>query len=110
MVKEKFTSCQFISLNFDSVLIRLQLDIIPDPDDRNDETELDGQLSADHNYTIKKIPALRCIDKRNQTVTEFKFDWIDIQKTDDILWAFQPFRFNVLFHIKQFLRVFHRST
>ncbi len=61
------------------------MDVVADPDDRHDESQLQSALPADKDNAVQKISALPSVCQRNQPVTELEFDRIHLQQIDDTL-------------------------
>ena len=80
MVKKDLSLCYLNTLNFNNVLIRIQLDIITQTDDRHNRTKFQGNLSTDHNNTVEKVATLIDICQWNNTITKLQFDWIYLKQ------------------------------
>ena len=62
----------------DNILIRIQLDIITKSDNRHHRAQLQSNLSSNHYDTIQQVTALIYVSKRNDTITKFQFNWINL--------------------------------
>ena len=60
------------------------MNIVTDTDGRHHKAELQCALAADHDNALQKVAALPGIDKRNQTVSDFKLHRINLQQRNDI--------------------------
>ena len=85
VVKKDFALCHLNTFNLDDILIRIELDVIAQTDDRHNRAKFQRDLSSDHNDTIQKIPALIDIRKRYDSIAKFQFNRIHLQKGNDIL-------------------------
>ena len=84
MVKQDFSLTDLNTFDLDDILIRIQLNIITQTDNRHHRTKFQRNLSSDHNHAIQQVTALVHIRQRNNTVTEFQLDGIHLQQTVDI--------------------------
>ena len=84
MVKQYLSLTDLNSLDFNNILIRVQLNIIPQSDNRYHRTKFQCYLSSDHHDTIQQVTTLVHIRQRDNSVTEFQFDRIHLQQAVDI--------------------------
>ena len=84
MVKQDLSLTDLNTFDLDDILVRIQLDIITQTDNRHYRTKFQRDLSSDHNHTIQQVTTLVHIRQRNNTVTEFQLDRIHLQETVDI--------------------------
>ena len=84
MVKQDFSLTDLNTFDLDDILIRIQLNIITQTDNRHHRTKFQRNLSSDHNHAIQQVTALVHIRQRNNTVTKFQLDGIHLQQTVDI--------------------------
>ena len=80
MVKQDFTVRYGDALNFNYILIRIQLDIIPQTNCRNNTAQFKCNLSSDQYHSVKQVSALIRIGQRNDSVTEFKLNLVNLKK------------------------------
>lgn len=78
MVKQDFSLTDLNTFDLDDILIRIQLNIITQTDNRHHRTKFQRNLSSDHNHAIQQVTALVHIRQRNNTVTEFQLDGIHL--------------------------------
>ena len=70
MVKEDLSLCHLDTLDLNNILVRIQLDIITQTDDRHNRTKFQGDLSTDHDNTVKKVATLIDICQQRKEVRE----------------------------------------
>ena len=80
MIKQYLAFTYLYALDLDYILVRVKLDVIPQTYDRNHGTEFKRNLASDHYDTVKKVTTLADIGQRDDTVSEFEFYRIDLQK------------------------------
>ena len=85
MVKQDLTLTDRNALDLDHILIGIKLNIITKTYHRNNTTKLQCDLTTNHNNTIQKITALIDIRQRNNSITKFKLDRVNLQQGNDIL-------------------------
>ena len=85
VVKKDFSLADLYSFYLDNILIRIELDIIPKPDNGNNRTKLQCNLPPDHNHAIQQISPLIHICKRNNAISEFQFYGVYLQQAVHIL-------------------------
>ena len=84
MIKQDLTFTNLDSLDLDNILVRVQLDIVTQSDDRHYSTKLKCDLSSDHDYTVKQITTLIHISKGDDAIPKFQLNRIYLQQTVDI--------------------------
>ncbi len=67
------------------ILVGIQLDIVPQPDDRHNSTQFRRNLPSDHNDSVQQVSALIHVRKGNDSVSELQLDRIHLQKSIDVL-------------------------
>ena len=85
MVKQDFSLRDLDSLDLNDILIRIQLDIIPETDNRHNRTQFQRHLPSNHYHSIQQVSALIHISQRNNTISKFQFNRIHLQQGDHIL-------------------------
>ena len=66
-------------------MVRIQLYVITQTNNRHHRTKFQRDLSSDHNYPVQKIAALIHVRQRYNAVSELQLDGIHLQKRGDIL-------------------------
>ena len=84
MIKENFSLTDLNTLDLNNILIRIQLYVIPQTNDRHYRSEFQCNLSSDHNDTIQKITTLIYICQRDNPISELQFNRIYLKKAVDI--------------------------
>ena len=85
VVKKDFSLADLNSLDFNNILIGIELDIVAETDNGHHRSKLQRNLPSNHNHTVKQIPALVHISQRNDSVTKFQLDRVYLQKAVYIL-------------------------
>ena len=80
MVKKDLSLCHLDTLDLNNILVRIQLDIITQTDDRHNRTKFQGDLSTDHDNTVKKVATLIDICQWNNTISKLQFDRIYLKQ------------------------------
>ena len=70
---------------FNNILVRIQLYVITQTNNRHNRTELQRNLPSDHNHAIQKVAALVDVRQRNDAVTKLQLDRIHLQKRSHVL-------------------------
>src|SRR5574337_378360 len=68
------------TLDRDAVAVGPEREVVPDPDGRDDEPHIEGELPSDQFDPLKKIAALARIHQRNQTVSHLQRQQVQRQK------------------------------
>ncbi len=85
VVKQDLTLTHLDPFDLDDILIRIQLDVVTQTDDRHDRTKLQCDLSSYHDNTVQKIPALVDIGERYDTISKLQLDRVDLEQRIDVL-------------------------
>ena len=78
----------FHSPDLDRIGVGFELHIVPYPDGRNDQSQFQCTLPANHSYPVEKVAPLPGIDQRDQAVTDFDLHRINMKKRRNIFWFF----------------------
>ena len=70
MVKQDLSFTDLNAFDLDNILVRVQLDIITQTDNRHHSTKFQCDLPPDHNHTIQQVAALIHIRQRDDSVTK----------------------------------------
>ena len=79
MIEENLSLTNLYALNLYYVLVRVELYVISQSDNRHHRTKFNCNLSSYHYNSVKKISALIGIGKRNNSITEFQFNRVNLQ-------------------------------
>ncbi len=109
MVKENFPFRYLYAFNLDNILVRVQLDIVAQADNRHHCPKLQRNLPADHHHAVQKIPALVHIGQGDNAITELQLNRVNLKQRHHI---FGPANFLglLLCHIHFFLNGLHAEV
>ena len=96
VIKHNLTFGDLNALNLDNILVRIQLNVITQTNNRNHGTKFQRNLASNHNHAVQQVSALVDIRQRNNTVTELQLDWIYGQEGYHILRTTNLFRLGFL--------------
>lgn len=80
-----FPTSDFDAAEEDHVFAGLELEIVGDVNGGDEETQLESEMAAKGANALEQLAALGLIDKRNEGVTHFEADFIELQEAFDLL-------------------------
>ena len=84
MIRQKISPPRLRPFHANDVLGRFDLDVVPYPDRRNEQSEFHGHLLADRPDTVEHIASLCGIHERDDRIPDFRFHRIHRQEAHDI--------------------------
>ena len=85
VVEEDFALADLYALDLDDILVGVQLDIVPQTDDRHHSTQLQRDLPSDHDHTVQQVSALVHVGQGDDSVAELQLDGIHLKEACHIL-------------------------